>query len=307
MRPDLIESEIASLTSDLSPPYACVAPLVLTSPLIFCSPHSGRTYTKPFRASAILDAIALRKSEDAYVDMLFGCAPKFGAPLLAALFPRAYLDANREPNELDPHLIDGPLPATANTQSARVIGGLGVVPRVVADGEPIYGAKMPWAVAEARLQYLYQPFHNALAGLLQHTADRFGAAVLVDCHSMPSAAGGNAQSRRPHFILGDRFNTSCDPTITQMVSRFLTREGYDVQLNRPYAGGFITEHYGKPVMSVHALQIEVNRGLYLNEERVEPNGNFESVRALIERLVRHMAEEIPSILQLDPTYRYAAE
>jgi N-formylglutamate amidohydrolase len=303
----MIEHELTTLLNDLSPPYVRNMPERQTTPLVFCSPHSGRIYSKAFQAATILNPLALRKSEDAYVDLLFAPVVRHGAPLLAALFPRAYLDANREPNELDPQLIHDPLPETANTQSVRVIGGLGVIPRVVADGEPIYSHKIPLAVAEARLRYLYQPFHDCLASLVQSTAETFGAALLIDCHSMPSAVGGNPQSRRPHFIIGDRFGTSCDPQLTQQVARFLSDEGFDVQLNRPYAGGFITEHYGRPITGIHALQIEINRGLYLDEDRIVPSANFPNLQAVLDRLTGHLAAYAPEILGLSVPFQHAAE
>ncbi|MEQ1648148.1 MAG: N-formylglutamate amidohydrolase [Hyphomicrobiaceae bacterium] len=303
----MIERELATLQNDLSPPFACSMPAQQTTPLVFSSPHSGRTYAHGFQADTILSPHALRKSEDAYVDLLYANVVYRGAPLLAARFPRAYLDANREPNELDPQLIEGALPETANTQSARVIGGLGVIPRVVADGEPIYRHKIPLAVAEARLRYLYQPFHECLAALVQTTAETFGAACLIDCHSMPSAAGGNPQTRRPHFIIGDRFGTSCAPKLTQLVARVLTDEGFDVQLNRPYAGGFITEHYGRPANGIHALQIEINRGLYLDENRIVPSANFTTIQAVLDRLTARLAFEAPQILGLAAPHQQAAE
>ena len=188
----------------------------------------------------------LRKSEDCYVDELFEPVVGLGAPLIAARFPRAYLDVNREPYELDPELFTGRVPEFANTQSARVVGGLGTIARIVADTEEIYRERLPIGAAFERIERLYRPFHAALADLLEATRKRFGIAILIDCHSMPSASMGQVPGGRPHFVLGDRFGASCDAKLTRFMRDILQGAGYEVQLNRPYAGGFITEYYGNP-------------------------------------------------------------
>ena len=204
--------------------------------------------------------ITLRKSEDCYVDELFEPVVGLGAPLIAARFPRAYLDVNREPYELDPELFTGRVPEFANTQSARVVGGLGTIARIVADTEEIYRERLPIGAAFERIERLYRPFHAALADLLETTRKRFGIAVLIDCHSMPSASMGQPPGGRPHFVLGDRFGASCDAKLTRFMRDVLQGAGYDVQVNRPYAGGFITEYYGNPARGVQSLQLEINRG-----------------------------------------------
>jgi N-formylglutamate amidohydrolase len=285
----LLELERAGIDVELDPPVIVARPQKWSTPVIFCSPHSGRVYPQPFLAMSRLAPLALRRSEDAYVDHLFATALDHGAPLLAARFPRAYLDVNREPFELDPKLIEGPLPPGANTSSARVAGGLGTVPRVVADGEDIYWGRVPATVAMLRIDRLYKPFHVALAELVAEAVQRFGVAVLVDCHSMPSASVGAAAAQRPHFVIGDRFGTSCAAEVTRTITRCLAGGGYDVQANRPYAGGFITEHYGRPQARVHAVQIEINRALYLDETKVEPRADFAGFAHVIDGLVARIA------------------
>lgn len=290
LRPDgRLEAERAGIDAQLSPPVAIAAPQRQTVPIVFCSPHSGRDYPAPFLMASRLDALSLRRSEDAFVDQLFLPAVTYGAPLLAARFPRAYLDVNREPYELDPRLIEGPIPRGANTQSARVAGGLGTVPRLVADGEDIYPGRLPIDVVLQRIDRLYHPFHAALAEMISATKQQFGVALLVDCHSMPSTPTGQTASPRPHFVIGDRFGTSCAPEITRTVMRTLSRGGFEVVANRPYAGGFITEHYGRPNDRIHAIQIEINRALYLQEASLEPSAEFAGFAHVIENLISALA------------------
>src|SRR5215813_2315045 len=271
-------SERASILAELTPPFTLLTPPTQLAPVVFCSPHSGRIYPKTFLEASRLDPHTLRKSEDCYVDELFEGVVALGAPLLAARFPRAYLDVNREPYELDPELFSGRLPDFANTQSARVVGGLGTIARVVADTEEIYRERLPIGAAFERIERLYRPFHEALAGLLEETRKRFGMTMLIDCHSMPSASMGQPAGGRPHFVLGDRFGASCDAKLTRFIRDLLQRGGYEVQINRPYAGGFITEHYGSPSRGVHALQLEINRALYLDEATLTRSADFGKLR-----------------------------
>jgi N-formylglutamate amidohydrolase len=288
---------------ELNPSHDVVHPVRHTVPLVFCSPHSGRVYPKGFVTASRLSPQDLRKSEDCYVDELFAGVTGLGAPLLAARFPRAYLDVNREPFELDPELFAGPLPAFANTQSLRVAGGLGTIPRVVTDAEEIYAHRLPLSAGLERIERLYKPFHVALREMVETTRARFGMAILIDCHSMPSVSAGQPQNLRPHFVVGDRFGTACDPRLTRSVREILQGLGYDVQLNRPYAGGFITEHYGQPSSGIHAVQIEVNRALYLNEATLQRSSGFEPVQRDLLRLV----ERLIAILPVSAAYRTAAE
>lgn len=247
-------------------------------PIVFNSPHSGRHYPRAFVERARLDRLALRRSEDAFVDELFADVTALGAPLLKANFPRAYLDVNREPYELDPLVFEGDLPAFARTTTARVAAGLGTIARVVADSQPIYRERLPVAEGLSRIDTLYRPYHAALGALLEGTRARFGFAVLVDCHSMPSAARGLDAADRPDIIVGDRFGTSCDRSVTAATSEIFGALGYRVGCNRPYAGGFITERYGRPSDGVHVVQVEINRALYMDEARCVKAAGFERVR-----------------------------
>jgi N-formylglutamate amidohydrolase len=243
-------------------------------PFVFNSPHSGRHYPPRFLAMSRLDAATIRRSEDCFVDELFASATSVGAPMLAANFPRAYLDVNREPWELDPRMFIETLPAFANIRSPRVAGGLGTVPRLVGEGLDIYGARLPLAEAVGRVEHVYKPYHDRLRLLLSRTAARFGRAVLVDCHSMPASIRVGENGARPDFIVGDRFGASCSAALTERAISLLVAMGYTVAHNKPYAGGFITEHYGRPARGLHALQIEVNRGLYMNERSYEKTAGF---------------------------------
>ena len=260
-------------------------------PLVFTSPHSGRDYPKGFVAASALDPVALRRSEDSFVDELFAAAPEFGAPLLKALFPRAFIDPNREPFELDPAMFVDELPSYANSQSSRVAAGLGTIPKVVSNGREIYRAKLSFAEAAERINVYYRPYHKALAALVNETVERFGFCVLIDCHSMPSVGGPldpNAARGRADFVLGDGFGNSCEDRVTATVERALRAQGHSVIRNKPFAGGFTTRHYGKPSTGVHALQIEINRALYMDELTIERRDG-------IHRLTRQMVDVIVAL------------
>ncbi len=240
-----------------------------TAPLVFSSPHSGSAYDPTFIAESPLDEKSLRRSEDSFVDEIFEHAPTHGAPLLRALFPRAYLDPNREPYELDPDMFLDPLPDHALTRTDRVRAGFGTIARVVASGAEIYRNKLRYAEAERRIKELYNPYHKTLRRLVEETHKEFGMVLLLDCHSMPSIGGPTDRDRgrrRPDFVLGDRYGTSCAPDLTDTVERLLRESGYSVVRNDPYAGAFTITHYGQPDRGVHALQIEVSRGLYMDED-----------------------------------------
>ncbi len=260
-------------TGGAGAPFEILAPEVQTIPFVYCSPHSGTAYAPEFLAASPLDLATLRQSEDAFVDELFAAAPRLGAPLLRALFPRVYLDPNREAYELDPVMFDGALPDYANTRSTRVSGGLGTIARVVSNGAEIYRQKLPVAEAKQRIRLFYDPFHEALARLLAETKARFGCAVLIDCHSMPSVGGPmdrDSGRSRTEIVLGDRFATSAAAILTDVCEAAFKGMGYRVFRNNPYAGGFITQHYGRPAEGVHTLQIEINRALYMDEARIDP-------------------------------------
>ncbi len=293
--------EAQCIAAELEPPFSVVGADNQSVPLIFNSPHSGRVYPTVFLKSSRLSAQALRKSEDAYVEELLESAPGHGAVLMHAHFPRAYIDINREPYELDPLLFAGRLPDFVNSQSLRAIGGLGTIARIVNEKEEIYSGPLDLQTAFTRIERLYKPYHKTLSGLLQATQARFGTVLLLDCHSMPSqqASGG-----WPDFVLGDRFGASCAPEITRLVQSYLKTLGYRVQLNKPYAGGYITEHYGKPYHGVNVLQIEIDRSLYMNEETFEKSPSFSGLAWDISRLTGLLVQELPRWMG---GYKMAAE
>ena len=289
---DEAESGPAAATAESMPP-ACEIhlPEEQTVPFVFNSPHSGRYYPGDFLAATCLDRQEIRRSEDLLVDRLFAPVVQLGAPLMSAVYPRAYLDVNREPYELDPKMFAGRLPSFANIRSLRVAGGLGTIPRVVSDTANIYRGPLPVEEALGRIERIYRPYHDTLRRLLAQTHVAFGLAVLVDCHSMPSNIRGSGQMRlRPDFVLGDRFGASCMPELTDRAASILHQLGYTVCRNKPYAGGFITEHYGRPARGLHALQIEINRGLYMDEHRLEPHDGFDRLSADLLRLAEALLE-----------------
>jgi N-formylglutamate amidohydrolase len=259
-----MDGAILSAT-ETAPPLDLRRPALRLLPLVIASPHSGSNYPADFVAASRLDPLTLRRSEDAFVDELFAAAPALGAPLLAARFPRAYLDVNREAYELDPAMFADALPEYVNVRSPRVRMGLGTIARVVASGEEIYDGKLCFAEAEARIATLYRPYHETLNGLVEETACDFGFCLVVDCHSMPSGAHGANGREAADIVLGDCHGAACAPQIVETVRRYLTRRGFAVALNAPYAGGFTTGHYGRPRQGRHALQIEINRAIYMDE------------------------------------------
>jgi N-formylglutamate amidohydrolase len=284
------EAEV--IESELNPPFEVAAPTHLAAPLVFNSPHSGRVYPSTFLSASKLDARTLRRSEDCFVEELFGFVAGLGAPLLYAHFPRAYLDVNREPYELDPALFRDGLPDYANTQSVRVIGGLGTIARIVSESDEIYREPLTLQAALERINRLYTPYHATLHALLDEAQKAFGLAVLIDCHSMPSNPIADHGGVRPDFVLGDRFGTSCTGELTRIAADELRAQGYVVALNKPYAGGYITEHYGRPHSGQHALQVEINRALYMNEMSFAKAAGFDRLRADLERMVRKLMDGI---------------
>jgi N-formylglutamate amidohydrolase len=288
-------SEAEAIESELNPPFVVARPRELTAPLLFNSPHSGRIYPRAFLAASKLDALTLRRSEDAYVEELFGFVVGLGAPLLYAHFPRAYLDVNREPYELDPALFRDGLPHYANTQSVRVVGGLGTIARIVSESDEIYREPLSLVAALERINRLYTPYHATLRSLLEESQQAFGLAVLIDCHSMPSNPIADHGGGRPDFVLGDRYGTSCSGELTRVAAERLKAQGYAVALNKPYAGGYITEHYGRPQAGRHALQVEINRSLYMNETSFDKSRGFERLKRDLEQMVRALMTIVPGL------------
>jgi N-formylglutamate amidohydrolase len=263
-----------AIVDEFDPPFTVTEPAMQTVPFVFNVPHAGAVYPASFLASSRLDAVALRRSEDAFVDELFASVMELGAPLMTAHFPRAFLDLNREPYELDSRMFDGRLPSFSNTRSMRVAGGLGTIPRIVADGQEIYRSRLPVDEALHRIEWLYKPYHRTLRHLVRRTSQLFGHAILIDCHSMPSSSVSREDGIKADIVLGDRYGTSCATLLIDLAEAALRGRGYTVVRNKPYAGGFITEHYGEPALGRHALQIEINRALYMDERSMAKKTSF---------------------------------
>lgn len=292
------------MTSELGSPIEIIRPSRGSVPVILSSPHSGQIYPPCLLRDVRLNLNQLRKLEDAFVDRLFDTAPKLGAPLLHARFARAFVDANREAYELDADLFDEPLPAHANPHSAKAKAGLGTIPTMLA-GQTIYRTRLSLDEAERRIRLAYWPYHHALQQLLDEGRSQFGQVLLLDCHSMPSfsAHGNLAKGNGSGMIdiaLGDRFGSSCSPAIIRHAEAFLESRDLRVTRNRPYAGGYITAQYGQPEIGVHALQIEIRRGLYMDEGPIRPHGTFAAFKIVIQGLLSSL------ITLMDETARPAA-
>ena len=306
--------------------HEIISPRERSLPLVFSSPHSGDAYPAAFVRASRLSPLELRRSEDSFVDQLFLSAPEEGAPLLRALFPRAYVDANREPFELDQAMFKTGLPDYANTRSPRVAAGLGTIARIVASGAEIYSDKLEFKEVSERIRRHYWPYHTALRQLVDETRKRFGFCILIDCHSMPSNCGplhqgkagdsssstekrkNKASNARPSLartklssggsireldmVLGDSHGQSCSDAITEHVEASLTAMGYRVGRNDPYAGGFVTRHYGRPATQVHALQIEINRGLYMDEAMIQPAAGLKRLQADLRHMIRDLSANL---------------
>lgn len=285
-------------------PFSTLLPKEHIMPVVISSPHSGRHYPAHFIKASKLNPMRLRMSEDCYVDELFTPAAQLGAPLVSANFPRAYLDLNREAYELDAAMFHDDLPSYVNTRSARVAGGLGTIARVVTETEEIYREKLYFKDAKARIEAIHTPYHNQLRTLIEDGHARFSQVLLLDCHSMPSATRLYNIPKRADFILGDRCSTSCSGQITDFFEQQLTSLGYTVSRNQPYAGGYITQNYGTPDTGRHALQIEINRARYLNEETLEKHDGFEKLQAALSEVFQNLASNWPSLLNV---YSNAAE
>ena len=268
---------MTQLDEELPPPFEIVEPADWRAPIIFNSPHSGSAYPDEFLKASRIDLAALRRSEDSFMDELIAGLSDLGFPTVNVNFPRSYVDVNREPYELDPRMFSGRLPSFANTRSMRVAGGLGTIPRVVGDGQEIYSERIAVDDALARIEQFYKPYHRALRRLINKAHRAFGTVVVVDCHSMPSVGVSREEPRRPDIVIGDRYGTSCAPMLADTVEETMSRLGYSVGRNKPYAGGFITEHYGNPASGLHTIQLELNRAVYMDERRRSRGERFEQV------------------------------
>ena len=279
-----------ALAALLEKPFRIQRPQIQTLPFVFASGHSGRSYPQSLIAESRLDALTLRRSEDAFVDELFDGVAGLGAPLIAASFPRAYCDVNRAMSELDAGMFDARLEMAVDAPTPRVTAGLGVIPRIVRDGAEIYARKLSPAEAELRLSRLYKPYHAALAGLAEETRKRFGIAVVVDCHSMPSALSV------PDIVLGDRYGASAPPLLAGWAENAFVGGRFSTARNAPYAGGYTTMLYGCARNGLFGLQIEINRGLYLNEDRIQRKPSFEALKKRLTDVLAKFTAISPGLL-----------
>ncbi len=271
------------------PAFDLTRPHTRDTSVIFASPHSGREYPAAFLRTAVLDEHEIRSSEDAYVDHLFSAAARYGAPFLAAGAPRAYVDLNRAPEELDPALIEGIRRAAHNP---RIASGLGVIPRVVANGRAIYRGKLGLDEVHMRLNRVWRPYHDTMQALIDESHSAFGEAILIDCHSMPHEALDSvvpAGGGRPDVVLGDRFGAAAANSVVERIEAALTSAGLKVVRNTPFAGAYITQHYGRPSQRQHVVQIEIDRALYMDERRVEPHAGYEAFRKVLEGAIAEIA------------------
>jgi N-formylglutamate amidohydrolase len=263
-------------------PVLVAQPERQTAPFIFASPHSGRLYPASFARQSRLDPVTLRKSEDAFVDELFAAMPSLGAPLIAARFPRAFVDVNRAPGEIDPAMFDAPLHSAIGPRTPRVAAGLGIIPRIVRDGVEIYGSRLPAQEAHFRIEHFYRPYHAALAKLVAETRALFGIAIVVDCHSMPPPSRGS------DIVIGDCYGEAAAAELIVGAQRALIEQGFAIARNTPYAGGYTTNLYGKPDSGLHALQVEISRALYLDESRIEKTSAFADTKERLTRFAQRL-------------------
>ncbi len=286
----------------LTSPYHLAQPLARTTSVVFASPHSGRDYPASFLRRSVLDAREIRSSEDAFVDQLFASVPMQGAPLLTATAPRAFLDLNRGPDELDPALVEG---ARRNAHNPRIASGLGVIPRVVANGRQIYRGKLTLVEAHQRVTQYWRPYHDQLQMLLDQSINTFGEAILIDCHSMPHEAlenMGPSGAGRPDVVLGDRFGATAGPAVMDQIEAAFATAGLKVARNVPFAGAYIVHQYGRPSRRQHAVQVEIDRALYMNEKTLEPSAQFDAFRDLLVGVTAQLAD-----IGRVPEVRVAAE
>ncbi len=274
----------------LNSSYQLRHPVARTTSVVFASPHSGRKYPASFLRKVILNDLEMRSSEDAFVDDLFETAVEHGAPLLLAQSPRAYLDLNRGPDELDPAVIEGVRRVAHNP---RIASGLGVIPRVVAGGRAIYRGKLGLNEAHERISSVWRPYHDTLQTLMDEAHGDFGEAILIDCHSMPHEAlehVGPPGITRPDVVLGDRFGAAAASSVVEQVEAAFASAGFKVARNMPFAGAYICQHYGRPSRRHHAVQIEIDRSLYMDEALIEPNANFNAFKATLDGVIAEIAE-----------------
>lgn len=263
----------------------CVAPQAAPVPVVFDSPHSGKTYPDDFGSIAPL--AVLRRSEDAFVDELYSAAPAHGAPLIAAEFPRIYIDPNRDLIDIDPSMLESPWPGPV-VASRKTELGVGLIWRLMPPDAQIYDRLLSVAEVRHRIDTCWQPYHDAVSGAIDEAHSRFGQVWHINCHSMPAMGNAGTEDgpvERAEFVLGDRDGTTCDPGFTRFVADQLSDLGYQVKINEPYKGVELVRRYSDPAKGRHSLQVEINRKLYMDEDRIERNGGFDTLKANVDRLI----------------------
>lgn len=275
----------------MTPPFTISKPAHARVPLVLDSPHSGTDYPDDFAAAVSLDK--LRMAEDTFVDELYACGPALGATLIAARFPRSYIDPNRSLLDIDASLMDAPWPGPA-IPSRKTELGIGLIWRRLDTGEPIYGRKLSVDEVKRRIVAYHQPYQRAVKDALDEAYDHFGAVWHINCHSMSAMSDANSEEGpgkpRADFVLGDRDGTTCDAGFTAFVSDTLRGMGYSVKINDPYKGVELVRAFSDPGAGRHSLQVEVNRRLYLEERTRRKNAGFEELQRNIASLVSRVAE-----------------
>ena len=270
------------------PGFKIIRPDTVSSSVVFASPHSGREYAWSFMRRSSLNDLVIRSSEDAFVDQLVQSAPEYGAPLLLATVPRAFVDLNRSADELDPALIEG---VRKSGHNPRVASGLGVIPRVVANGRSIYRGKLSQVEARKRLNDYWHPYHAALNSVLLEAHQKFDHAILVDFHSMPREALEGVDrftDNRPEIVIGDRFGASASNLVVDQIESAFANAGFRVSRNIPFAGAYITQTYGRPSRRQHAVQIEIDRSIYMNERALTPLACFDEIQSRLSQVLNEI-------------------
>ena len=269
-------------------------PSVPAVPLVLDSPHSGVRFPSDF--DAVVDELDLRDGEDCFVDQLYLPATELGIPLLAAEFPRTYLDTNRHAGDIDLELIEGGHWPHAFVPSGKAAIGKALIWRTLDDGRAIYGRKLAVEEVVRRIERVHAPYHGALQQLVDAAHARFGEVFHINCHSMNSVAGkmgeGGEGTERADFVLGDRDQTTCDPAFTEFVRQALASMGYAVKVNDPYKGVELVRAYSDPARGRHSLQVEINKRLYMDEERCVPNEGYATLQNNLATLIESIRDFI---------------
>ncbi|HEX8400127.1 MAG TPA: N-formylglutamate amidohydrolase [Allosphingosinicella sp.] len=283
------------------PPFLRVGPQAPQSPVVLSVPHAGRAYAPDLLGASRVPMATLELLEDRLVDRLVWRAIAGGASALIALRPRAEIDLNRDEREIDPAMVAPPPSSRALIQSQRTRGGLGLVPSRIAGAGAIWNRRLPAGELARRIAQVHRPYHDALARLLEETRNRFGIAILLDCHSMPPRSGGSP-AEQAGIVLGDLYGTSIAPEYVDVAGTAARRFGFKVARNEPYAGGYVTQRHGRPAEGVHALQLEVDRSLYLDEGLRDLGSGFDTIAGLIAAIASALAARA-----LEPPQALAAE